>query len=159
MATLSKKERQKILLAIISNEEISTQEELAAKLRKRNLKVTQATISRDIKDLNITKTNTDSNKQKYIVFSNNPDKEEGKLINVFYQALVSYESAGNLVVVKTLPGMASASASALDSLEIDEISGTLAGDDTVFIATKSAVLAHRLTERIKALLKNFSGEE
>ena len=155
MIKLSKKERQRIIIAMIEQEEISTQEDLVAKLKSKGLKVTQATVSRDINELNISKMNNESRLQKYVVSDKAADKNTNKLVNVFLQALLSYDIAANIVVIKTLPGMAPASASAIDSFNFEEVAGTIAGDDTIFIATKSHLLASRLTERIKDLLKNY----
>ncbi len=155
MIKLTKKERQKIIISLINDEEISTQEELVEKLKSKGLKVTQATVSRDIKELNISKINNESSFQKYVLSGEVSDKNADKLINVFLQALVSYDNAGTLVIIKTLPGMAPASASAIDSFNFDEVVGTIAGDDTIFIATKSPLIAMKLTEKIKSLLNNY----
>lgn len=152
MIKLSKKERQKIILSLITQEEISTQEDLVYKLSSKGLKVTQATVSRDIKELNISKMNNDSRLQKYVISGETDNKTSNKLVNVFVQALVSYDNAGNLVIIKTLPGMAPASASAIDSFNFDEVAGTIAGDDTIFIATKSPLMSIKLTEKIKELI-------
>jgi transcriptional regulator of arginine metabolism len=149
----TKKNRQSYILSIIQNEDIATQEELVDRLRKNNWKVTQATVSRDIKELGLNKITGENHPQKYVVNSDPEDSNTSKLINVFSQAVASYESAGTIVVIKTLPGMAPASASAIDSLNLQEVVGTIAGDDTIFIATKSSVLAGRLVERIKEILK------
>jgi len=154
MIKLTKKERQKIIISLITEDEISTQEELVEKLRARGLQVTQATVSRDIKELNISKINNESAFHKYTVSGKVQGENANKLINVFQQALVSIDNAGTLVVVKTLPGMAPASASAIDSFNFDEVTGTIAGDDTIFIATKSPLIAAKLTERIKSLLNS-----
>jgi len=153
MIKLTKKERQKIIVSLINDEEISTQDELVDKLRSRGLKVTQATVSRDIKELNISKINNDSTFHKYVLSGEAADKNANKLISVFLQALVSYDNAGTLVIIKTLPGMAPACASAIDSFNFDEVVGTIAGDDTIFVATKSPLIAVKLTERIKSAVE------
>ena len=159
MLKLSKKERQKIIVSLITEEEISTQEDLVDKLRRRGLKVTQATVSRDIKELNISKINNDSTFQKYVIAGEIKDRNSNRLINVFLQALLSYDTAGNLVVIKTLPGMAPASASAIDSFSFEEVVGTIAGDDTIFVATKSPLIAMKLTDKIKSLLLNVNSSD
>lgn len=145
----NKKNRQKLILNIIENEKVTTQEELVQFLRNRNWQVTQATISRDIKELGLNKVSDDGLSQKYSPPKRTEDTTESKLIAVFNQAVVSYDSASNIVIIKTLPGMAPACASAVDSMQFAEVAGTIAGDDTVFIATKSALLANHLVERIK----------
>jgi transcriptional regulator of arginine metabolism len=152
---ISKKERQKLILSIVQHQNISTQEALVDSLRSMNFSVTQSTISRDIKELGLTKSNGSSLGLKYVFEENTDSIHSNRLITVFVQALISYETAANLVIVKTLPGMAPACASAIDSLHFDEVSGSIAGDDTIFIATKSAIVANRLSDRIQDLLKKY----
>ncbi|MHB8961779.1 MAG: arginine repressor [Saccharofermentanales bacterium] len=148
----NKKNRQKMILAIIEKEKVTTQEELVDFLRKQNWQVTQATISRDIKELGLNKVSDDGSTQKYTPNKKSGDATESRLIAVFSQAVVSYDSASNIVIIKTLPGMAPASASAIDSMKFSEVLGTIAGDDTIFIATKSAILANHLVDRIKNMI-------
>ncbi len=145
----NKKNRQKLILSIIESEKITTQEELVRYLQKQNWQVTQATISRDIKELGLNKVSEDGTTQKYSPNRKNGEATEHRLITVFTQAVVSYDSASNIVIIRTLPGMASACASAIDSMKFPEVVGTIAGDDTVFVATKSALLANHLVDRIK----------
>ena len=149
---VSKKERHDYILSIIKKQDISTQDELVEALHKLDLEVTQATVSRDIKELGLTKVSNESNIQKYISNSRSKEPTTSKLIMVFAQAVISCDNAGNIVVIKTLPGMAGASASTIDSLNLPEVVGTIAGDDTIFIATKSTILANHLVERLKALM-------
>ena len=149
---VGKKERQNYILSIIKKQDISTQEDLVNKLRDLHLNITQATVSRDIKELGLTKVSNEMNVQKYIWNSRANETTTSKLINVFIQAVISYDSAGSMVIIKTLPGMAGASASTIDSLDFPEAAGTIAGDDTIFIATKSSILANHLVERLKALV-------
>jgi transcriptional regulator of arginine metabolism len=145
----NKKNRQKMILAIIENEKVTTQEELVEHLRLQDWQVTQATISRDIKELGLNKVSDDGITQKYAPNKKFGDATEARLIAVFSQAVLSYDSASNIVIIRTLPGMAPACASAIDSMKFPEVIGTIAGDDTIFIATKSAILANHLVERIK----------
>lgn len=149
---VSKKERHNYILSIIKKQDISTQDDLVEALRTLDLDVTQATVSRDIKELGLTKVSNESNVQKYIGDNHRKEPTTSKLIMVFTQAVISCDNAGNIVVIKTLPGMAGASASTIDSLNFPEVVGTLAGDDTIFIATKSTILANHLVERLKALM-------
>ncbi len=149
---VNKNERHNHILSIISKNDISTQEELVEILRNLDLDVTQATISRDIKELGLTKVSNDKNMQKYVANNKIKEKTTSKLINVFAQAVISCENAGSFVIIKTLPGMAGASASTIDSLDLPEVVGTLAGDDTIFVATKSSILANHLVERLKSLM-------
>lgn len=149
---ISKKERHNYILSIIKKQDISTQDELVNKLHDLKLDITQATVSRDIKELGLTKVSNSLNVQKYVWNSHSKESTTSKLINVFTQAVISYDSAGSIVIIKTLPGMAGASASTIDSLDFPEVAGTIAGDDTIFIATKSAILANHLVERLKTLM-------
>ena len=121
-------------------------------LRGHHLEVTQATMSRDIKELGLNKITNEMNVQKYVGSAKSKEPTTSKLITVFTQAVLSCDSAGSIVIVKTLPGMAGASASTIDSLNLPEVVGTLAGDDTIFIATKSTILANHLLEKLKALM-------
>lgn len=149
---VSKKERHNYILAIINKQDISTQEELVEILRSLHLEVTQATMSRDIKELGLTKVTNEKNVQKYVGNTRIKEPPTSKLITVFSQAVLSCDNAGSIVIVKTLPGMAGASASTIDSLNFPEVVGTLAGDDTIFIATKSSILANHLLDKLKALM-------
>lgn len=150
---MNKKERQNHILSLIRNNDISTQDELVDRLRKLDLDVTQATVSRDIKDIGLNKVTNDRNIQKYTENIYSKETTTSKLITVFTQAAVSCESAGSLVIIKTLPGMAGASASTIDSLNFPEVAGTIAGDDTIFIATKTSLLANHLVERLKKYIR------
>ena len=149
---ISKKERHNYILSIINKQDVSTQEELVEILRGLHLDVTQATMSRDIKELGLTKITNEMNVQKYVGNARGKEPPTSKLITVFTQAVLSCENAGSIVVVKTLPGMAGASASTIDSLNFPEVVGTLAGDDTIFIAAKSSILASHLVEKLKSLM-------
>lgn len=150
---INKKERQNHILSLIRNNDISTQDELVDKLRALDLDVTQATVSRDIKELGLNKVTGDHNIQKYTENTHNKETTTSKLITVFTQAAVSCDSAGSIVIIKTLPGMAGASASTIDSLGFPEVVGTIAGDDTIFIAAKTSLLANHLVERLKKYIR------
>lgn len=150
---VGKKDRQNHILSLIRNNDISTQEDLVDKLRGLDLEVTQATISRDIRELGLNKVSNDRNIQKYAENIYNKESTTSKLITVFTQAVVSCDSAGSIVIIKTLPGMAGASASTIDSLDFSEVVGTIAGDDTIFIATKTAILANHLVERLRKYIR------
>ncbi|NLC83559.1 MAG: arginine repressor [Ruminococcaceae bacterium] len=143
---LSKNDRQNRILELIRTHEIGTQEELAAMLNADGLGVTQATISRDIKELGIIKTASSNGQLKYMPLERQGEVASVRLLKVFTEAVVSIDHAMNLVVLKTLPGMAPASASALDSLNLADVVGTLAGDDTVFIATRTPTSAAILVD-------------
>lgn len=132
-----KEQRQSAILDLIQKREIETQEELAESLEKQGFKVTQATVSRDIRELKLTKVPTKSGGQKYAVVSHYDQQVSEKVIRVFKDAFLSMDYAGNILVIKTLTGMGNAVAAAIDAFTIKEIVGTLAGDDTIFCAIRS----------------------
>jgi transcriptional regulator of arginine metabolism len=133
----SKSERQARLLQVIREKVIATQDELATSLNDAGMEVTQATISRDIKELGIIKVTTATGDQKYIPMERSGEVASGRLMKVFSEAVIQIDVAMNLVIIKTLPGMAQAGAAALDSMRLPEIAGSIAGDDTIFVATRS----------------------
>lgn len=146
---LGKNERQGRILELIRSTEICTQEELVEQLTKAGLDVTQATISRDIKELGIVKTSGASGLQRYMPMERNSEVVAVRLLKVFAEAVVNIDYAMNLVILKTLPGMAQASASALDALRLPDIVGTIAGDDTIFVATRTQNAAAALSETLR----------
>ena len=148
-----KKNRQQRILELISEYEIETQEELAEKLRADGFDVTQATVSRDIRDMQLTKVAIANGHQKYIRSSAGDIQLEEKYIRVLKEGTLSVETAGNLIVVRTVTGMAMAVATALDSFEFHGMLGCIAGDDTIFCAIKEAGEAEELKSKILEMLK------
>lgn len=146
---LGKNERQGRILDLIRSREVCTQEELVEQLNQAGLDVTQATISRDIKELGIIKASGTSGQQRYMSMDKSSEVAAVRLLKIFSEAVVNIDYAVNLVILKTLPGMAQASASALDALKLPEIVGTIAGDDTIFVATRSQPAAAALSETLK----------
>ena len=148
---MDKSKRQQQLLEIVTKIEVNTQEELIKILEAQGLKVTQATISRDIKELGLIKTSGKSKKYRYArVFDKHGDTN--KLLELFKVAVVTITFAQNLIVVKTLTGNASAVAATIDSQEIPEILGTLAGDDTVLVVTIDNNAANQVAANLHSLL-------
>ena len=147
----SKSERQAQLLKVIREKVISTQDELAASLQAGGMDVTQATISRDIKELGIIKVTTAGGSQKYVPMERSGEVASGRLMKVFAEAVTQIDVAMNLVIVKTLPGMAQAGASALDSMRVPELAGSIAGDDTIFVACRSLEQAERLGQLLSRI--------
>lgn len=146
-----KTKRHNAIIDFIKTREIATQEELLDLLKKSGFDVTQATISRDIRELNLTKVNI-GNRQKYAVLQ----KDEGiseKYVRVLRDGFVSMLPSGNLVVLKTVVGMAMAVATAIDALEINEIVGCIAGDDTIFIAVSESSTTTDVINELKKLTK------
>jgi len=131
----TKNSRQEMIIKIIREKDVSTQEELTALVNAAGFNTTQATVSRDIKDLGIIKVTLPNNSTKYAVLDRTGDSAPGRLLAVFSNSVRSIDTAMNLVVIKTLPGMAQAAASALDSMHLPDLVGTIAGDDTVFVAS------------------------
>ncbi|NLC69143.1 MAG: arginine repressor [Clostridiaceae bacterium] len=141
------------ILEIIEKNEIETQEELVDKLRQEGMDVTQATVSRDIKELRLAKVLTESGKSKYVSMVQSDSEISGKLMRVFTEAYVSGDYANNIVIVKTLPGMAQGVASAIDSLHWPGVLGTIGGDDTVMVVCRAELIAEKLVEKIAQILK------
>jgi len=139
------------ILEIIENNIIETQEEIAEKLKEMGMDVTQATISRDIKELRLTKVMTEDGKYKYASIGQSDNGVSNKLLSIFSQSFVSSDYANNLVVVKTLPGMAQAAASAVDSLKWPGILGTIAGDDTIMIICRAEKIADKLADKFNKM--------
>ncbi|MCT4687554.1 arginine repressor [Vallitalea sp.] len=147
-------ERQTKILQLINHYDIETQEDLASRLIEEGFIVTQATISRDIRELRLTKIATLDGKQKYVVLNNKETKLNEKFIRVFKDGFSSMDRAGNIIVLKTLVGMAMAVAAAIDALSFDDIVGCIAGDDTIFCAVRTENDAIRIMEKMNKLVNN-----
>ena len=143
-----KKLRQGKILEIIQKDDVETQEELADRLRAAGLKVTQATVSRDIRELKLSKVLSPDGRQKYTFLKQEDGKPEDRFIRVLCDGFASMDIAQNILVVKTVSGMAMAVAAALDALEFSEVVGSIAGDDTVFVAVRSPEAAAALREKL-----------
>lgn len=115
--------------------------------------VTQATVSRDIKELRLIKVMSDNGSYRYASISPNESNISNKLLRVFAESFVSCDYANNLLVVKTLPGMAQAAASAVDSLKWADIVGTIAGDDTIMIVCRTEKIAEELVGRFNRMIR------
>lgn len=146
-----KEKRHAAILNLIRQHEIVTQEELASRLTAEGFRVTQATVSRDIKELKLTKIPGESGTYKYAQPQNRTDAPKRQLL-ILSRSVCSVSHAQNIVVVKTHAGMAQAAAAILDSLALKEIVGSIAGDDTIFCVVGDEDTAKQLTERIKLLL-------
>ncbi len=146
-----KQKRHTAILDLITNSEIITQEDMAARLTKQGFQVTQATVSRDIKELKLTKVPGESGVYKYAKPRGQEDAMSPQLL-ILSRSVTSVNFAQNIVVIKTHAGMAQAAAAVLDALSLQEIVGSLAGDDTIFCVVQDTTAAKDLTEKIKALL-------
>ncbi len=149
---MTKKERQNILLELIGKYEIDTQEELTEKLNERNIAVTQATVSRDINELNLVKVAGKVKKYKYARVEIESDALSEKDINLFREITASVTCANNLIVVKTLVGNANAAGMIVDKINIPQVLGSIAGDDTLLIVTKSNRDAEIMLKRLKEMM-------
>lgn len=147
-----KDSRQKIILEIIKNNDIETQNQLIEALQNAGVQSTQATISRDIKDLRLVKELTPRGTYRYSVNSETVSNHSERLRNILRECVTSFICAQNIVVVKTLPGLASAACSAIDKMDVKNLAGTLAGDDTAFIAMLDNESAREFCREIKYYL-------
>ena len=143
------------ILEIISHKEIETQEELCAELNNLNYVVTQATISRDMRELKLTKVLTSRGTYKYTVNNSRHRANNVKFNNAVVDSIVSVDYAGNNIVLKTYPGMAQAVASSVDALSVESILGCVGGDDTIIIVTRDEESSAEISEKIKELIKAF----
>lgn len=144
--------RQNAILEIIAQRDIETQQQLLQALAERGLKSTQATLSRDIRDMRLVKELGPNGNYRYTVgASRESDDREQRLRKIFRESVVSYDVAQNLLIIKTLPGLASAACSAIDAIEVKGLVGSLAGDDTAFLAMRDNESAKNLYHEIEML--------
>ena len=144
--------RQNAILEIIAEKDIETQNQLMQELAARGVKSTQATLSRDIKDMRLAKELGPSGNYRYVVAAKAETTDlDMRLKKILRESLVSYDVAQNLLVIRTLPGLASAACSAFDSMEIENLVGTLAGDDTAFLAMRDKESAVKLYHEIETI--------
>ena len=156
-----KKKRQEQIIEIIQNHEVKTQEDLAGYLTEAGYAVTQATVSRDIRELSLEKVPGQKVRQKYAMRSTIPVAAEikhpaaqpaNRYATLLQDGIVSMEQAGNLLVIKTAVGMAMAVAAALDAMEIEGIIGCIAGDDTIMCAVKTEKMVQNVIENLQNLI-------
>lgn len=148
-----KRQRHEVVVDLINKYDIETQEELAAYLREEGFDVTQATVSRDIRELKLSKIATGNGKQKYIILKNDDSHLGDKFIRVLRDGFVSMSMAQNILVIKTVQGMAMAVAAAVDAMKFPEIVGCIAGDDTIMAAVKSVDDTMVVMEKINKILE------
>ncbi|PWM70868.1 MAG: arginine repressor [Bacillota bacterium] len=149
---MTKKERQRIVLELVGEEEIDTQEELTAKLNERGIEVTQATVSRDINELNLVKVAGKIKKFKYARVALQSEAISEKSVNHFKEIVESMTCANNLIVIKTISGNANAAASIVDKIHSPHVLGSVAGDDTLLIVAKSNRDAEIMLKRLKEMM-------
>ncbi len=149
-----KTKRHAKILEIIHSTPVDTQDELLRRLKENGFEVTQATVSRDIKELRLIKTLDNDGRYRYSTVRQENDHISSKFHSLFADAVTGIDYAGNIVVVKCLTGMAQAACAAMDSLHWDNLVGTLAGDDTFLCITKSEAQSVELATSLKKLLHN-----
>ena len=148
---MTKKERLSIILSLIEKYENDTQEELTQKLNELGCNVSQATVSRDIGELNVIKVNGVSKKSRYACAKAQIKNLSENSVGLFRQVTVSIDNAKNLIVIKTLSGNAGTGASVIDSMHLPQIMGTIAGDDTLLIVAKSDADADIIVKNLRNL--------
>ena len=146
-----KLERHSKIVELIGKYEIDTQEELAERLRESGFTVTQATVSRDIRELKLTKISMDNGRQRYTVMQSQ-DSHADKYIRILQDGFLSMDRAQNILVIKTVGGMAMAVAASLDAMRMHELVGCIAGDDTVMCAVRTIEDTINLMERIRKMI-------
>ena len=148
-----KSARQSKILEIISDRDIETQNQLMDALRETGVRSTQATVSRDIKELRLVKELSPEGRYRYVAASRDEVADYGqRLRKIFRESVTSYACAQNIIVIKTLPGLAPAACATLDSMNIANLVGTLAGDDTAFLAMKDNASAIQFGREIEDML-------
>ena len=147
-----KKTRHRKIVEIIEKRDVETQEELAEYLNQAGFAVTQATVSRDIRELKLTKVQSESGKQRYVVFQSQEGLSD-KYIRILRDGFLSMDMAQNILVIKTVSGMAMAVAAALDALKFSEVVGCIAGDDTIMVAVRTVEDTQILMDKIHLMIE------
>ena len=140
------------IVELINQYDIDTQEELARRLNQAGFRVTQATVSRDIRELRLTKVAVDGGKQKYVVMNTPSSELDEKYLRILRDGFVSMDMAQNILVIKTVSGMAMAVAAALDALKFSEVVGCIAGDDTIMVAVRTVEDTQILMDKIHLMI-------
>lgn len=148
-----KTNRQSKIIEIIQKNEVETQDELSALLEKDGFRVTQATVSRDIRELKLTKIPTAGGRQKYAVITDAPENLSKKYERVLREGFLSMDMAQNILVIKTVAGMASAVCAAIDAMKMREIVGSIAGDDTIMCAIRTVDDTYAVMKKIRRIVE------
>ncbi len=147
-----KSQRQSKILELIAQRDIETQEQLLAALEENGFRSTQATISRDIKELRIVKELSAVGTYRYTVQQNEAANFFSRLNNIFHECVVKLDYAQNIVIIKTLPGLAAAACSAVDGMDTPSVAGTIAGDDTGLIVMRDSEYAREFCEELRGII-------
>lgn len=148
-----KTNRQSKIIEIIQKNEVETQDELSALLEKDGFRVTQATVSRDIRELKLTKIPTAGGRKKYAVITDAPENLSKKYERVLREGFLSMDMAQNILVIKTVSGMASAVCAAIDAMKMREIVGSIAGDDTIMCAIRTVDDTYAVMKKIRRIVE------
>lgn len=148
-----KSTRHSLILEMIEQKDIETQEELAEELKRRGVKVTQATVSRDIKELRLLKVLSDHGGYKYATVERAEKGMSERFIRILSESVISLDNVGNLIVIKTLSASANAAAEAIDSMKWSEVLGSIAGDNTILVIARSEEAVESLMARFNTLIK------
>ena len=154
-----KASRQAKIIEIIENNDVETQDELTEKLLEAGFSSTQATISRDIREMKLTKLAVPGGKQKYVVLKNQEQSNQIRYRRVLQDGILSMEAAQNIIVIKTVSGLAMAVAAALDSMHIYGVVGSIAGDDTIMCVIRSSDMANEVIDNIGRFAQGAEDEE
>ncbi len=148
-----KTKRQSKILELIRKNDIETQEELLAHLLNDGFAVTQATVSRDIREMKLTKISTDGGRQKYAALNDKVENMSEKYVRVLRDGFVSMDVAQNILVIKTVSGMAGAVCASIDAMNIHEIVGSIAGDDTIMCAIRTTEDAIAIMKKLRKIVE------
>lgn len=148
-----KNQRQARILEIVSSSDVGTQEEITERLLAEGFRVTQATVSRDLKELKLTKTMTSAGRYRYSTGHVHDGTGMARLNNAMLESIINVRYSMNNVVIKTYPGLAQAVASSVDALQLESILGSVAGDDTIIIVTLDEESSLEISDKIKELMK------
>jgi transcriptional regulator of arginine metabolism len=154
-----KVDRHSKILQLIENHTVETQEDLTELLKDEGIAVTQATVSRDIRELKLIKVLTDDGKYKYASYNSDAMVLDNRIVTIFAEAVLTIDYAGNFVCIHTITGMANAAAVAIDSIKHTDILGCVAGDDTIFILIRDEIQARELVKYFRNMIKQRSFSE
>ncbi len=150
----TKSKRQQAILRLIQNEALDLQEDLLKRLHSQGIPCTQATISRDIRELRLVKERDPQGNTRYVVAAHRGEDEHGvRLKTIFRESVVSFDTAQNLIVLKTMPGLASAAGATLDAMDIPNMVGSIAGDDTVVLIMRTNESAQQFCSEIRRMMR------
>lgn len=147
-----KKNRHSKIIELIESYDIETQDDLADRLKKSGFQVTQATVSRDIRELKLSKVPTGKGRQKYVILRQDDSYLGEKYIRVLKDGFISMDMAQNILVIKTVSGMAMAVAAAVDAMKLKEIVGSIAGDDTIMMAVRTVGDTVTVMDKIRRMM-------